>query len=61
MVLLLLNRQIADKISAYCAAFRSCASQAQERAAAYLAWRCDQVEDSGIFLFNTFVNTVKLH
>jgi len=33
----------------------------KEQAAAYLAWWCDQVEDSGIFPFNTFVNTVKLH
>lgn len=33
----------------------------KEQAAAYLAWWCDQVEDSGIFPFIKFVNTVKAH
>jgi len=33
----------------------------KEQAAAYLAWWCDQVDDSGIVPFKKFVNTVKAH
>lgn len=33
----------------------------KEQAAAYLAWWCDQVEDSGIFPFRKFVKMVKAH
>jgi len=33
----------------------------KEQAAAYLAWWCDQVEDSSISPFNIFVKTVKAH
>ena len=33
----------------------------EEQAAAYLAWWCDQVDDSGIIPFKKFVNTVKAH
>jgi transposase len=33
----------------------------KEQAAAYLAWWCDLVEESGIFPFQKFVRTVKTH
>ena len=33
----------------------------KEQAAAYLAWWCDQVDDSGIFPFKKFVTTVRAH
>jgi transposase len=33
----------------------------KEQAAAFLAWWCDQVEDSGIFPFRKFINTVRTH
>jgi len=33
----------------------------KEQAAAFLAWWCDQVEDSGIFPFRKFINTVRAH
>ena len=33
----------------------------KEQAAAYLAWWCDQVDDSGIFPFKKFVSTVRAH